>query len=156
MNITKCRLLMNSFFTSQFNYCPSIWMFHSRGFNNKINRLHERCLRTVYNNGSRSSSEDPLDKDKSVSINVKNLQTFALEVFKVAKNLSAPIVSEIFKKRNNVYDLRNPFEFTLRRVDSVFYGIGGISHLGPRIWCMVPLEMNKLTTINAFRKEVKE
>ena len=28
---------MNSFFTSQFNYCPLVWMFHSRTMNNKIN-----------------------------------------------------------------------------------------------------------------------
>ena len=30
MNLTKRRLLMNSFFTSQFNYCPLIWMCHSK------------------------------------------------------------------------------------------------------------------------------
>ena len=45
---------------------------------------------------NRSSIEDLLDKDKSVSVDFKNLQTLALEMFKVAKNLSAPIVSEIF------------------------------------------------------------
>ena len=30
MNLTKRRLLMNSFFTSQFSYCPLIWMCHSK------------------------------------------------------------------------------------------------------------------------------
>ena len=48
MSIPKRKLLMNSFFTSQFNYCPLTWMCHSRTMNNKINRLHERCLRIVY------------------------------------------------------------------------------------------------------------
>ena len=33
------KLLMNSFFTSQFNYCPLTWMCHSRTMNNKINRF---------------------------------------------------------------------------------------------------------------------
>ena len=28
MNLTKRRLLMNSFFTSHFNYCSLIWMCH--------------------------------------------------------------------------------------------------------------------------------
>ena len=42
MNIGKRRLLMNSFFRSQFNYCPLLWMCHHRSVNNKINRLHER------------------------------------------------------------------------------------------------------------------
>ena len=49
MNISKRRILMNSFFNSQFNYCPLVWMFHSRSINNKINRLHERDLLIVYN-----------------------------------------------------------------------------------------------------------
>ena len=41
MDLTKRRLLMNSFFSSQFSYCPLIWMCHSRTVNNKINKLNE-------------------------------------------------------------------------------------------------------------------
>ena len=48
MNITKWPSLLNTFFMSQFNYCPLTWMYHSRAKNNKINRLHERCLRIIY------------------------------------------------------------------------------------------------------------
>ena len=47
-NIAKQKLLMNSFFASQFNYCPSVWMCHHCRVSNKINRLHERCVRIVY------------------------------------------------------------------------------------------------------------
>ena len=46
----KLRIVMKTFIQSQFNYCPLIWMFHSRIMNNKINKLHERALRIVYNN----------------------------------------------------------------------------------------------------------
>ena len=35
MNIQKRRTIMKSFVTSQFRYCPLIWMFHSRRLNNK-------------------------------------------------------------------------------------------------------------------------
>ena len=49
MDLSKRRILLNAFFISQFSYCPLVWMFHSRGKNNKINRIHERCLRIVYN-----------------------------------------------------------------------------------------------------------
>ena len=44
--LEKCRTLMKAFIESQFNYCPLIWMLHSRALNNKINRIHERALRT--------------------------------------------------------------------------------------------------------------
>ena len=49
MKLGKKRMLTNAFFNSQFNYRPVIWMCHSRALNNKINKLHERCLRVIYN-----------------------------------------------------------------------------------------------------------
>ena len=63
---------MNSFFNSQFNYCPLVWMFHSRSIKNKISRLHERVLRIVYND-FKSSFKNLLEKDGTVSIHVKKI-----------------------------------------------------------------------------------
>ena len=48
MSLEKRRIVMKTFVESQFNYCPLIWMLHSKTLNNKINRLHERALRIVY------------------------------------------------------------------------------------------------------------
>ena len=48
MNIEKRKLLMNSFFNAQFNYCPLIWMLHTRCNNNKTKHLHEGRLRLTY------------------------------------------------------------------------------------------------------------
>ena len=48
MSLNKRRLLMKTFVESQFNYCPLIWMFHSRHLNNKINNVQEKALRIVY------------------------------------------------------------------------------------------------------------
>ena len=55
---------MKAFITSQFSYCPLIWMFHSRNLNNKINWTHERALRSVYQNNLTFS--ELLDLDNSV------------------------------------------------------------------------------------------
>ena len=54
MSIPKRKLLINSFFTSQFNYLPLAWMCHSGTMNNKINRLQERCLRVVHSDQTSS------------------------------------------------------------------------------------------------------
>ena len=45
MNIQKRRTIMKSFVTSQFSYCPLIWLFHSRRLNDKISSMHEKALR---------------------------------------------------------------------------------------------------------------
>ena len=47
MGINKKRILMKSYIFSQFNYCPLVWMCHSRSLNNKIHRVQERALRMV-------------------------------------------------------------------------------------------------------------
>ena len=72
MNIQKRRIIMKSFVTSQFGYCPLIWMFHSRRLNNKINSIHERALRITYQDHI-STFQELLNKDNSISIHHRNL-----------------------------------------------------------------------------------
>ena len=89
MEIAKKRILMKAFFTSQFSYCPLVWMCHSRTNNNKIKRLHERCLRIVYND-KQPSSNKLLKKDGSVSIHTRNIQILAPEMYKLVKIRNFP------------------------------------------------------------------
>ena len=56
MTLEKKKIIMNSFFNAQFNYCPLIWMLHSRKNNNKIKHLHERCLRLIYSDKKMAQS----------------------------------------------------------------------------------------------------
>ena len=90
---------MNAFFKSQFNYCSLIWMCHSCENNNKINRLHERCLRIICND-KRSSFNALLEKDGSVSIHERNIKILAAEMFKVSNNIAPPQMHEIFKLKD--------------------------------------------------------
>ena len=45
MCLEERETVIKAFVTSKFGYCPLVWIFHSRGLNNKINSLHERALR---------------------------------------------------------------------------------------------------------------
>ena len=63
----KLKLMLKTFITSQFNCAPLIWMFHSRNLNNKINKLHERALRLVYDDENLTCQE-LLDLDNSMTI----------------------------------------------------------------------------------------
>ena len=153
MNLTKWRLLMNSFFSSQFSYCSLIWMCQSRIVNSKINKLHERCLRITYND-KKSPFKELLETDKSVSIHIKNLQVLATEMFKVYRNIFSPIVTQLFQSRNNDYNLRQFSQFELPNVRSVFCETESISFLGPKIWNIVPNEFKKETSLHAFKKVI--
>ena len=132
MRIPKRKLLMNSFFISQFNYCPLVWMCHSRLMNNKINRLHEKCLHIVHSDKT-SSFEELLDKDGSVTIHTRNLQVLATEMFKVYRNLSPNIVAEIFRACRNNYDWRRSSFFSIPYIRTVYHSSESLPNLGPRM-----------------------
>ena len=142
MDSKKRRFLMNLFFASQFSYCPLIWMCHSRTVNNKINKLHERCLRIVYNNKN-SSFKELLEIDKYVPMHIKNLQLLATEMFKVYKNISPPIVRQLFKLKNNDYKLRQFSQFDLLNVKSVFCGTESISVFDPKSGTLFQMNLRR-------------
>ena len=48
MSCHQRKLIMDAFISSHFNYCPLVWMCHSRTLNNQVNRIHHRALSIVY------------------------------------------------------------------------------------------------------------
>ena len=155
MNLSKRRLLMNSFFKTQFNYCPLMWMCDSRENNRKINRLHERCLRTIYND-KQSSFNELLEKDGSVSIHERNLQVLATEMYKISNGLSTPLMKDIFPINRNPYNLRQNSQFSRPRINTVYHGTESISNLGPKICYLVPSNLIEISELDEFKKAIKQ
>ena len=151
MDFNKKRLAVNAFFMAQFNYCPLIWMCHNRTYNNKINRLHERCLRLIYND-KRSSFEDLLEKDNCVSKHHKNLQALAIEMFKIHTKTSPEIMKEVFlvKEKGN-YNLSNQTDFVISKVKGVNHGLESMRFLGPNIWKSPPNDLKDKGSVNSFK-----
>ena len=155
MDLPKRRVIMKSFITSQFGYCPLIWMFHSRALNNKINSIHERALRITYND-SKSTFEELLNKDNSVSIHHKNLQVLAIEMFKIKNNMAPEFLNEIFQNRALLYNLRTNSNFSSRQVHSVYHGTESLSFLGPKKWRLVPGYTKQSESLKNFRNKIKK
>ena len=104
---SKRRVLINSFITSQFSYCPLNWMFHSQKMEHSINKIHERALRLIYPSYSKLTFKELLDKNKTVSIHQKNLQVLATEIFKAKLNISPERLKEFFSFNVRHYNFRN-------------------------------------------------
>ena len=66
-------------------------MFHSTDVNKIINHLHKWSLRIV-NKENISSFKDLLKRNKFFSIHPKDIQSQAIELFKVKENLSNNII----------------------------------------------------------------
>ena len=155
MNFEKKRLLMNAFFNSQFSYCPLVWMFHSRKLNNKINFLQERCLRLIYNDKS-STFENLLKRNNSVCFHHRNLQFLAIELYKVKHELSPVFLNEIFLRNEKDFNGRKTSFFKSRSIRSVLSGSESLSFVGPKIWDMVPFNLQNAKSLTSFKSKIKK
>ena len=155
MELPKGRILMNASFKTQFNYCPAIWMFHSRTLNKKNNRLNERCFRIIYDD-KLSNFEELLHKDNSVSIHHNNIHALSIGMYKVV-NMSPEIMNEVFKQRSNShYNLRHTSQFFVNPIHSVYNGTESVSYLGQKIWKQIPSEIRNKKSLEDFKREIKK
>ena len=75
------RVLINSYFMSNFNYCPLVWMFSNATSLKKIENLKKRALRFLYKN-YQLTYEELLDKANISTMNVKRLCFLCVEIYK--------------------------------------------------------------------------
>ena len=120
MPFLKRKFLLKTFIESQFSYCPLIWMFHNKKLNRKINHIHERALRLVYDDYT-SSFKDLIQKDGSVSVHHQNIHYIAIEMYKIKNKLSPKIVQTILQQRE-ISDLRSEQTFLRPNINTTYNG----------------------------------
>ena len=149
----KRHLIMKTFIESQFTYCPLVWMFCSRTMNMKINRIHERTLRLVYQDYN-STFEELLSKDNSLCFHHRNIHQVAIEMYKVKHNLSPPFMKDIFSEIDR--QTRSGTSFSHPNVRTVKRGDRSLRSFGPIVWnTMLPDAFKKCETLDLFKDSIK-
>ena len=67
----------------------------------------------------------------------------AMEIYKAKNSLSSPIIRNIFPINGGSYSLRNTSYFKLPRPNTVHNGLESVKYLGPKIWSILPQELQK-------------
>ena len=144
---------MNAFITSQLSYCPYVWTSHSKTINNRINKIHEKTLRLVCKDEKNLSLDNLLKKDKSVSIDQKNLQILARKIYKARNDLGPKIMKNIFHSEQKPYNRRNDSTLQRRRNRTEYFGTESISSLAPKIWEIIPCKIRNVKSPDIFLKK---
>ena len=72
----------------------------------RINRIHERTLRLIYPNQHQLTFKELLEKNKTVSIHQRNLQTLANEIYKAKNKISPEVVNSLLEFTYKSYNMR--------------------------------------------------
>ena len=151
----KRHIILKTFIESQFSYCPLVWMFCSRKINDKINHIHERSLRLVYQDYT-SSFKDLLKRDNSLTIHHRNIHQVAIEMYKVKHDLSPPFMKEIFVHNNNDKGTRSGDTFARPNVNKVYKGEQSLRYFGPIVWnSMLPAKLKSCKSLEEFKSRIK-
>ena len=155
LTFSKLRLLIKSFFDSQFSYCPLVWMFCSRTLNNRINKLQERALRILYKDDV-STFQHLLHNDKSVTMHARNIQLLATEMYKVKNGILPCSLSEFVTPSEITYNMREKSDFLPHNSTTVYNGTETLSYLGPKIWELIPCDIKELPSLSSFKSKIKD
>ena len=71
----KAKLLLNTVVTSNFQYCPLIWLFCSKAADNLINRTTKCAMRIIYNSDTEEALNALLQRDGTLTIQKKFTKT---------------------------------------------------------------------------------
>ena len=103
-----------------------------------------------------TSFEDLLKKDNSFKIHYKNIQSLAIELFKVEKGIANPILCDIFPLRSIDYNLKSQTDFSVISVNTTSFGLNSLRYFESKVWNMVSLELKNLTDVASFKSEIRK
>ena len=154
MTTDKKTRIFSSFSKSLFTYCPLIWMFCTKHSIGRINSIHERCLRLIQQNYA-SDFEVLLENAKEKPVHQKCIKLLMIEVYKYLNGLSPDIMSDIFKLRENTYNLRNFHIFESQNPRTKKFGLDSIAYRTSQLWKNVPEEIRNSTSLPVFKEKMK-
>ena len=155
MNTQQAKLIVNTYILPYFLYCPLIWMFCRKNEMNRINKVHKRALKAVYNNYPTLSYDDYLQLDNSICFHKRHLQLLMLEVFKSTRHETPLLVEEIFCFKKQHYNLRNKLLLKIPAVKSKTYGTNSLFFKASIIWNTLPNEYKTAKSIPIFKTLIK-
>ena len=103
-----------------------------------------------------SPFQELLNKDNFVSMHYRNFQVLATEMFQIHRGLSPDILREIFVAKISFYNLCRNNTLERQQVHSVYRDTESLSFLLPKIWTLVPMELNHLGILEVFKLKIKK
>ena len=115
-----------------------------------------RALRIVYRNTS-LCFDQLLQTNKSCNIHHKNIQTLAIELYKVKNYLSNQMMQKIIEKRQNLhFNLRFQTNFVLLGISTTYFGLHLLRYFSSKIWNVIHDEIKNSLSLDKFKIKIRQ
>ena len=142
--------LYNTFVLSNFLYCCTVWHFCSNKCTYKMEKIHKRALRVVFNDYE-SSYMELLKKANRHPLYVSRMKTIGVEMNKCRHQLNPTFVSNMFSVPERMYNLRRGSQFVQPNVNTTTFGLNTLRYEGARIWNMIPEHIKAANDVHHFK-----
>ena len=153
LSLEKAKMLGNAFIDSQFNYAPLIWMFCRKGLYLKMQKIHHKTLKVIYQ--SNKTYEELLELSETVSIHQRHLRFLVTEVYKSTSYLNPKFMCSFFTHKEIPYNLRKGQVLSLPLARSTYYRTNSAHFWGSVIWNNLPSYRKSSRSVCAFENNIK-
>ena len=149
-----CRLsVYKSFINANFNYCPIVWMFCGKTNLNKLEKLQERALATVYGDNS-LNYDDMLQRSGQLRIRINLMRLVAIEIFKCSRGGNSLYLNDMFINKESNYNLRDQSRLLQPKFNTKRYGYRSFQYFGSKIWNALPASIKDLEDLGMFKQHL--
>ena len=143
-------IIYNSYISSNFNYCPIVWMFTGKMNVDKLEKTNKRALRYVINNDD-AEYDDLCNEQKVLNIHKRCIKTVAIQMYKIKQQKVPIYVQEMFSRRESHYDIRDNDLFEIPHYKTVTYGKKSFRYFGAKLWANIPKEIKAKPSLTGFK-----
>ena len=155
LDTTQKLSLYHSYILSAFGYCPLIWMFYGKSYNEGIDRVQRKALRIIYNDYN-SDYDTLLKYGNHHKIHDVNNRKLLIEVYKCLNKLNPTFLNDLFKPKTLSHDLRNRNLLHIPNANTLNYGLKSLSYRGSMIWnSNNNSHLNQSKDLNQFKNRLK-
>ena len=126
LSLEKAKMLGNAFINGQFNYASLTWMFCRKGLYLKMQKIHHKTLKEIYQ--SKKTYKKLLELSEAVSIHQRHSRVLVTKVYKSASYLN-PKVYVLFVYSKRFLVIKKGQVLSLPPARSIFYGTNSM-HFG--------------------------
>ena len=154
LNEKDRKLLIDAHIVSYFNYCSTVWHFCGRVEIHKMEKLHERSIRFLYNEYNMEYFQLLKNKNEKTLYN-RRVNTMCCEVYKTKHNLNAGYMKDLLAERPSNYPTRHANNLYIPKANQYRFGYNSYRVEAPKQWNRLSENAKSAPSFESFKRILK-